>query len=112
MRGGRGRGQGRKKGSRNKRKEAELDRLAATGEMPIDYVLRIMRNPKTTKARADRMALIALPYTSQKLAPKLPENKPPIRGEAGKKAAARAAAGTAAEGTEWAELVEESDTPN
>jgi hypothetical protein len=88
MRGGKGRGgfrekSGRKKGSRNKRKAAELDKLAAGGEMPLDYMLRIMRDENTTRARADRMALQALPYCHAKLAPKVEGDKPP--GEAGKK---------------------------
>jgi hypothetical protein len=104
MRGGKNRGQGRKRGSRNKRKAAELDKLASGGEMPLGYLLRIMRDPKTTKARADRMALQALPFCHAKLMPKQEGDKPP--GETGKKAQAAAAAETAGQGTEWADDLE------
>lgn len=100
MRGGPNRGQGRKRGSRNKRQQAELKRLAAGGEMPLDYMLRIMRDPKTTRPRADRMALQALPYCHAKLMPKPADGKPPADGN-GKKAAAQAAAETAGKGTAW-----------
>jgi hypothetical protein len=99
MRGGSGRGQGRKRGSRNKRKAAELEKLAAGGEMPLDYLLRVMRDPKTTRPRADRLAIIALPYCHAKLMSK-PEGDKPNEAK-GKKAQAAAAADTAGKGTEW-----------
>jgi hypothetical protein len=104
MRGGPNRGQGRKRGSRNKRKQAELDQLAAGGEMPLDYFLRIMRDQNTTRARADRMATLALPFCHAKLVPKAESGATP--GETGKKAQAAAAAKTAGAGTEWGDDLE------
>lgn len=96
---------GRPRGSRNKRKLAELDKLAAAGEMPLDYLLRIMRDPKTTKARADRMAILALPFCHAKLMPKPEGDKPDKQG---KKAQADEAAQTAGQGTAWGNDLDDS----
>jgi len=40
-------GSGRKKGSRNKRTLALQTEIAASGEIPLDYMLRVMRDPRS-----------------------------------------------------------------
>jgi hypothetical protein len=60
---------GRQKGTPNKRtpaiKEAEI---AATGETPRDYMLRVMRDPTVDWNRRDAMAKAAAPYCHPHLA--------------------------------------------
>jgi hypothetical protein len=58
---------GRRKGSRNKKTsvlgvKAEAMAAGAGGEQPIDYMLRIMNDPKVEPARRDAMAKAAAPY--------------------------------------------------
>ena len=106
MRGGSGRNQGRPKYSRNKRTQAAIDKAAAGGEMPLDYMLRVMRDPKAKQSRRDHMAQAALPYLHARLAP-APGNdasKEKNR-KLGKKEQQQAAATTAAAGTEWEGVV-------
>jgi hypothetical protein len=66
--GGRRPGAGRKKGVPNKATIARQERVAAGGETPLDYMLRVMRNPKASDARRDEMAKAAAPYVHPKLA--------------------------------------------
>jgi hypothetical protein len=47
---------GRKPGSVNKATIAREEEIAATGEMPRDYMLRIMRDKTVGSDRRDRMA--------------------------------------------------------
>lgn len=68
MRGGSRPGAGRKLGAvgraTNKAKvEADL-----TGETPVEYMLRVMRDPVTDDRRRDDMAKAAAPYCHRKLA--------------------------------------------
>ena len=59
---------GRQKGTPNKftaQREAEI---AATGETPLDYMLRVMRDPTVDHDRRDRNAAQAAPYCHSKLA--------------------------------------------
>lgn len=42
--------------------------VAATGITPLDYMLKVMRNPKADASRRDEMAKAAAPYVHPKLA--------------------------------------------
>lgn len=65
---------GRKKGSPNKVKSKlaakveAMEAAAAAGETPLDYMLRVMRDPTTTHDRRDRLAAAVAPYVHAKLA--------------------------------------------
>jgi hypothetical protein len=59
---------GRTAGTLNKRTEAMLDEIASTGETPLQYMLRVMRDPEASPARRDAMAVAAAPYVHSKLA--------------------------------------------
>jgi hypothetical protein len=59
---------GRTAGTLNKRTQAFLEEIEATGETPLDYMIRIMRDPETSPARRDAMAIAAAPYVHSKLA--------------------------------------------
>ena len=58
---------GRTAGTLNKRTEAMLEEIASTGETPLQYMLRVMRDPEAPPARRDAMALAAAPYVHSKL---------------------------------------------
>lgn len=58
---------GRKKGSTNKIK-ADKAAIEASGETPLEYMLRVMRDPNVDKERRDRLAQGAAPYVHAKLA--------------------------------------------
>jgi len=59
---------GRPKGSRNKRTLALLEAAQTGGEMPLDYMLRVMRDPSAPAKRRDEMAKAAAPFLHAKLA--------------------------------------------
>jgi hypothetical protein len=64
---------GRKKGTPNKRTSvlaAKADAAVAgsEGEMPLDYMMRVMRDPTTEPHRQDAMAKAAAPYLHPQLA--------------------------------------------
>jgi hypothetical protein len=59
---------GRPRGARNKRTSSNLEAAKAGGEMPLDYMLRIMRDPKVSNSRRDEMARTAAPYLHPRLA--------------------------------------------
>jgi hypothetical protein len=42
---------------------------AATGILPLDYMLSVMRNPNANDKRRDAMAMAAAPYLRPKLSP-------------------------------------------
>ena len=65
--GGRRKGAGRPKGATSKTNEEVRKRAALTGELPLDYMLRVMRDPKTKVPRRDDMAKAAAPYLHSKL---------------------------------------------
>jgi hypothetical protein len=74
---------GRRKGSRNKRTRTLLEAAQNGGEMPLDYLLRVMRDPKASTRRRDEMAKAAAPYLHSKLASiehSESQGKPPITG--------------------------------
>src|SRR5580704_1059110 len=64
---------GRKKGSKNKKKGlADLKtevvvQSAQTSETPLEYMLRVMRDPTHPNQRRDEMARAAAPYVHAKL---------------------------------------------
>jgi len=70
---------GRKKGSKNKIKppedvirKVEAEAVAnciATGESPLTYMLRVMRDPTVEDPRRDEMARAAAPYVHAKISP-------------------------------------------
>jgi hypothetical protein len=66
LRGGKRPGAGRPKGSKNKNTVAI--QAAKTGELPLDYMLRVMRDKAADKDRRDEMAKAAAPYLHAKRA--------------------------------------------
>jgi hypothetical protein len=65
--GGKRRGAGRPKGARNRVKVEAFRAAAATGELPVEYLLRIMRDPDAGWQRQDAAAAAAAPYLHPKL---------------------------------------------
>ena len=59
---------GRQKGTPNKSVAERLAAVEATGETPLDYMLRVMRDPTVEYDRRDRNANSAAPYVHPKLA--------------------------------------------
>jgi hypothetical protein len=45
-----------------------LEEIASTGETPLQYMLRVMRDPGAPPARRDAMEIAAAPYVHSKLA--------------------------------------------
>lgn len=74
-RGGKRPGAGRPKGAINKVSKAERERYAAEGELPLEYMMRIMRDSRFPKARRDEMAKAAAPYFHAKLSSVEVKNK-------------------------------------
>ena len=71
MHGGKRLGAGRPYGSRNKATEkqrAEIDKIAASGLTPLDYMLSVMRDETAPAERRDYMARAAAPYVHPRLA--------------------------------------------
>ena len=71
------------KGSRNKRTRILIEAAQAGGELPLDYMLRVMRDPKAPARRRDEMAKAAAPYLHAKLASiehSGSQDEPPITG--------------------------------
>ncbi len=70
-RGGKREGAGRKKGSKQKIAKTYLTKsaliAAADGEMPLQYMLRVMRDPTADEKRRDAMATAAATYIHPKL---------------------------------------------
>lgn len=70
-RGGKRPGAGRKLGSKQKIAKTYLTKsalvAAGDGEMPLQYMLRVMRDPKTDDKRRDAMAAAAATYIHPKL---------------------------------------------
>ena len=59
---------GRPRGSRNKRSLASIEAAQASGQMPLDYMLGVMRDRKAATRRRDEMAKAAAPYLHSKIA--------------------------------------------
>ena len=66
-RGGKRPGAGRPQGAISKSTRAILEAMAAGGEMPLEYMLRIMRDPREPAARRDEMARAAAPFLHPKM---------------------------------------------
>jgi hypothetical protein len=66
-RGGKRPGAGRPKGALNRSTRAILEAAKASGEMPIEYMLRVMRDEKVYGLRRDKMALAVAPYLYPRL---------------------------------------------
>jgi len=62
-----GNARGRPRGSRNKRTRALIEAVEAGGETPLQYMLRVMRDPNADTKRRDAMATAAAPYLHSKL---------------------------------------------
>jgi hypothetical protein len=58
---------GRQKGTPNKRTQEMLDEISSTGEMPLEYTIRVMRDPEADAQRRDKMAQTAAPYLHARL---------------------------------------------
>ena len=67
-RGGARPGAGRKKGVANKATREAMDRAASSGELPLDYMLRVMRDVNEKPSMRSAMAVAAAPYVHHKLA--------------------------------------------
>jgi hypothetical protein len=74
-RGGARPGAGRPKGRINKVSREERAKYAESGELPLDYMMRIMRDARYPKARRDQMAMAAAPYFHAKLSSMEIKNK-------------------------------------
>jgi hypothetical protein len=59
---------GRRKGTPNRRTAEMRAEIAASGEMPLAYMMRVMRDPTTEPHRRDAMAKAAAPYVHPTLA--------------------------------------------
>jgi hypothetical protein len=67
-RGGKREGAGRKVGAPNKATQEAVENAKATGELPLDYMLRVMRDAEAEDRRRDAMATAAAQYLHSKLA--------------------------------------------
>lgn len=67
-RGGARPGGGRPKGARNKKTDAQIAAVAASGLTPLDFMLSILRDPKRGDEERFEAAKQAAPYCHAKLA--------------------------------------------
>ncbi|WP_152045490.1 hypothetical protein [Aureimonas psammosilenae] len=58
---------GRTKGTPNKATAKREREIARGGTTPLEYMLKVMRNPRAEGERRDRMAVAAAPYVHPKL---------------------------------------------
>ena len=58
---------GRQKGTRNRATEEARVAAQATGILPLDYMLWVMRDPAADHKRRDAMAMAAAPYLHPRL---------------------------------------------
>ena len=65
--GGAREGAGRPPGSVNKASQEAREKVVATGETPLDYMMRVMRDKSAEHQRRDDMAKAAAPYVHPKL---------------------------------------------
>jgi hypothetical protein len=59
---------GRKKGVPNRATASKAAAIAESGQIPLDYMLAVMRDEKAPAERRDEMAKAAAPYVHPKLA--------------------------------------------
>ena len=62
-------GAGRKKGGSNKLTQEAFERAKEGGELPLDYLLRVMRDENVDEAKRIDCAKAAAPYVHPKRAP-------------------------------------------
>jgi hypothetical protein len=67
-RGGKREGAGRKTGSLTTKTQEIAAKAAEGGELPVDYMLRVMRDRTVDNGRRDDMAKAVAPYVHPKLA--------------------------------------------
>jgi hypothetical protein len=60
---------GRQKGARNRATAEARAAAAATGIMPLDYLVSVMRDTNADAKRRDAMAIAAAPYLHPKVSP-------------------------------------------
>ncbi len=58
---------GRKKGSRNKRPRELIERIEASGLVPLEYMLSVLRDETAPPERRDEMAKAAAPFVHPRL---------------------------------------------
>jgi hypothetical protein len=75
--GGKRQGAGRKPGSRTKRTQQFLAEVRASGETPLQYALRIMRDETEPNDRRDDMCKAAMPYVDSKMPTAIVTPPPP-----------------------------------
>ncbi len=68
---------GRQKGSGNKNRSKIIQAAKQGGEMPLDYMLRVMRDPAADDVRRDEMAKSASPYLHSKMPTAIVAPPPP-----------------------------------
>jgi hypothetical protein len=64
---------GRQKGSRNYATAEARAAAEATGVLPLDYMLTVMRDANADQKRRDAMAMAAAPYLHPRLSPAEPK---------------------------------------
>ena len=72
---------GRQKGARNRATEEARAAAAATGVLPLDYMLSVMRDSAADSKRRDAMAIAAAPYLHSKLSSTEPPTAVPTPGD-------------------------------
>jgi hypothetical protein len=80
--GGKRVGAGRKRGSLTKRTREVARAVAKTGITPLEYMLKVMRNPRADADRRDRMAAAAAPFMHPRLQAAInpvDPTKPPVQ---------------------------------
>jgi len=60
---------GRQKGARNRATAEARAAAEATGILPLDYMLSVMRDPSAEQRRRDAMAMAAAPYLHPRVSP-------------------------------------------
>lgn len=68
---------GRAKGVPNKKSAEFIESVRATGETPLEYMLRVMRDERADHARRDEMAKGAAPYVHSKMPTAIVTPPPP-----------------------------------
>jgi hypothetical protein len=72
---------GRQKGARNRATAEARVAAEATGILPLDYMLSVMRDAKAEPKRRDAMAMAAAAYLHPKMSPVEAKAKEPERSE-------------------------------
>lgn len=70
---------GRPKGSLNKKTAEKIAAIEASGELPLDYMLRVMRDPMQDHARRDDMAKAAARFVHPQLSSVESKNETVVR---------------------------------